>query len=188
MPNNVTKLITYLLDRLPNAGRTQVVKFLYLVDFEARRCLGKPVTALNYVLDNHGPFDPAILSALDTMEALGQIAVERYQYLGNTCYTYEATGKAPRGAYTPAEDAILSHVVRIIQRNPLKKVLDMVYATKPIVDARKRNARGQPLRMTLVNNEARMPGLELERILASIKELDKTGGKSLEKFLAAMHS
>lgn len=42
--------------------------------------------------------------------------------------------------------------------------------------------------MTLVNNEARMPGLELERILASIKELDKTGGKSLEKFLAAMHS
>jgi len=188
MSSNVPKLIAYLLDRVPNAGRTQVVKFLYLVDLEARRCLGKPLTALEYVLDNHGPFDPAILSALDTMEALGQIAVERYQYLGNTCYTYAATSKAPRGAYAPEEDAVLSHVARIIQKNPLKKVLDMVYATKPIVDARKRNARGRPLRMTLVNNEARMPGLELERILASIKELDRTGGKSLDKFLAAMDS
>jgi hypothetical protein len=188
MPANVPKLIAFLLEKVPHAGRTQVVKFLYLVDLESRRCLGKPLTALNFLLDNHGPFDPAILAALDTMEALGQIAVERYQYLGNTCYTYEATAKAPKGAFAPEEEAILSHVARVIQKNPLKKVLDMVYATKPIVDARKRNARGQPLRMTLVDNEARMPGLELERVLASIRELDRTGGKSLEKFLAAMDS
>jgi hypothetical protein len=188
MSNIVPKLISYLLEKAPNAGRTQVVKFLYLADLEARRCLGRPLSRLRYVLDNHGPFDPEILAALDNMEAQGQVASERYQYLGNTCYTYKATAKSPRATFAPEEEVVLSHVARLVGKNSLKKVLDIVYATKPVVEARKRNARGQLLKMTLVDNEARMPGLELERVLASIKELDRTGGKPLEKVLAGIAS
>src|SRR5437762_220241 len=97
--HRVAKILVYFLDAVPKAGRTQVVKFLYLADLEARKVLGRPLTGLDYILDHHGPFDPDILATLDAMEARGHIRAEQYPYRGNTCYTYETTNKAPRASF-----------------------------------------------------------------------------------------
>ena len=178
--------IAYLLTKVPSAGRTQVVKFLFLADLEARKCLGKPLTDLNYVLDRHGPFDPTILAKLDEMEESGQISSERYSYRGNNCYSYAKNNKTPKVRLSAAKEAILSHVAELVRKSSLEKLLKAVYDTEPVVDAKRRRAFGRVLKMDAVNNDRRIRGLELERVLKSIKELDEGKGRDLQDVLAEL--
>ena len=58
-------------------GRTQIVKYLYLADYEARRYLGRPITELSYRWDRHGPFDPAILQYLKELCDEDEVSEEK---------------------------------------------------------------------------------------------------------------
>lgn len=61
---------------------------------------------------------------------------------------------------------------------------DIVCQTKPMEDAKERNALGCQLRMELVDNEARIPGLELEQVIESVEELDRGKGRRFQDILA----
>jgi Protein of unknown function (DUF4065) len=186
MSAKISDLIAYLLNNVPSVGRTQVVKFLYLADLEARKCLGKPLTDLNYVLDRHGPFDPKILAQLDAMDADGRVTAEQFSFRGNQCYNYAKNQKTPRVVFSAEAEVILDHVVDLVRKHSLSKLLEIVYDTEPVVDAKARNAFGKPLKMNLVNNARKIPGLDLERVLRATKDLDDGKGRSLEKVLAEL--
>lgn len=186
MSTKTTDLIAFLLQKIPTAGRTQVVKFLYLADLEARKCLGKPLTNLNYVLDHHGPFDPVILACLDSMETRGLISTEEYSYRGNRCYSYAKNKNTPKIQFSPEKEAVLNHVADIVRKNSLPKLLEIVYGTEPVVDAKKRKLSRVPLKMKLVDNQSRIPGLELDRVLRSMECLEKGKGRDLDEILAEL--
>jgi hypothetical protein len=186
MSTKINDLIAFLLRKVPSAGRTQVVKFLYLADLEARKCLGKPLTNLNYKLDNHGPFDPVILTRLDDMESQGQISSEPYSYRGNRSYSYAKNKNTPKVRFSPEKEAILNHVAEIVRKNSLEKLLEIVYDTEPVVEAKKRKVSRIPLKMNLVDNENRIPGLELERVLKSMDSIEKGKCRDLDKILAEL--
>src|SRR5690242_20145818 len=50
------QVIMHLVKRRPDLGRTQIVKLLYLVDLEAHRQLGKPITEVQWKFHHHGPY------------------------------------------------------------------------------------------------------------------------------------
>lgn len=186
MSSKITDLIAFLLRNVSQAGRTQVVKFLYLADIEARKCLGKPLTDLSYVLDNHGPFDPVILARLEDLESQGKISTEQYSFRGNRCYSYMKNKNTPKVQFSPEEEVILNHVVETVRKNSLEKLLEIVYGTEPVVDAKKRKALRVPLKMNLVDKQRRIPGLELERVLKSMKSLDAGKGRDLDEILTEL--
>jgi hypothetical protein len=55
-----------------------------------------------------------------------------------------------------------------------------------MIDAKERDAFSRRLRMELVDNEARIPGIELERILLAIEQLDKGQGRPLKEVVASV--
>lgn len=186
MPSQVGRVIRYFVDRLPNIGRTLVVKYLYLADLESRRYRGKPLTDLDYIWYDHGPFDSEIYAQLDILRQGNFIKQECVQYPnGKYGYQYAAGDNPLPDELAPDERAILDAVVEQYGAMSLQALLDdVVYQTKPMLDAKERNARDGQLRMELVDNEARIPGLELERMHAAVRHLDEGKGRPLDDFLA----
>jgi hypothetical protein len=186
MTSRVAQLIRYLVELVPGAGRTQIVKFLYLADHEARRHLGKPMTALRYRWDKFGPFDPEILRQVDSLERQGYLREAAYEFQGTVAYSYTATEKSAPRPFTKAELAILGVIVDRFGKMPLGNLLDdVVYQTRPMLEATR---RGQRLRMELVDNEERIPGAELERVVAAVEQLDRGEGQPLEEVMAGLRS
>ena len=60
----VAELLHFFVLRLPKSSRTQLIGFLYLTDIESRKYLGEPITDLEYVWYDRGPFDSRILNRL----------------------------------------------------------------------------------------------------------------------------
>lgn len=189
MAFSTADLVHFFLEHVPGACRTQIVEFLYLADMEARRYLGKPISGLNYVWHDHGPFDRSVLACLDKLEAQGKVRDNPANYssavIGHRYYSQQAPG--PRSWQLP-EQTILDHVARTYGGMDLETLLDEVHRTKPMADAKERGAFNQPLRMDMVNNEAVIPGLELPRVLGAIANLDAGQGKSHDAVFAGLRA
>lgn len=183
MPTQVAKLIRFFVERFPGAGRTRIVKFLYMADHEARRYLGRPLTDLEYRWDNYGPFDPEIQRQLDQLTCNGYVKEEihKEEYVW---YNYYATNTPLPCHLEKAEEAILEHVIQRYTKLKLGMLLeDIVYQTRPMLEA---TSRGERLKMELIDNEARVPGLELERIVHAFDELESGGGVRLEDVMSGI--
>src|SRR4051794_37358676 len=107
----VTGLIRYFVERAPGAGRTRIVKFLYMADHEARRYLGRPLTDLDYHWDNFGPFDSRILDEIGHLTKEGYIEDESLHHQ-DWGYRYRPTPRSLPIALTKEEEAILESVVQ----------------------------------------------------------------------------
>jgi len=51
------EVLRYLLEQAPGVGHTLLAKFAYLADLLARQHLGRPISGMQYIYDNRGPFD-----------------------------------------------------------------------------------------------------------------------------------
>jgi hypothetical protein len=184
--NRVAQMIRFFVERIPNTGRTQIVKFLYLADLESRSHLGRPISDLDYIWYDFGPFDSEILSQLDQLCWQGLITEEKVRYPnGKAGSRYHATETPVELDFSKEQRAILDYIVSTYGATPLQTLLDdVVYQTRPMIDAKEREALYCRLRMELVDNESRKPGLELERITRAIEDLDNGRGKSLREVVA----
>jgi hypothetical protein len=159
------QVLRYLLQVAPGIGRTKLVKFAYLADLEARRCLGRPISAFVYVFNQHGPFDSGgFFAAVGELTARG-LATENQvpcgEYVGYELY---ATGEAAEFDFTAAEAEVLRFVATTYFSKTARDLCDdIVYKTEPMRSAEP----GKPLPMDIVN---RAPGeglgFSLERMLA----------------------
>jgi hypothetical protein len=67
---------------------------------------------------------------------------------------------------------------------PLRDLLnDVVSQTRPMLDVQK---RGQRLRMDLVNNEERIPGMELEKVIQGMEQIERGEGRTLGEVMAEL--
>jgi hypothetical protein len=187
MSQTTADLIHYFVKRVPGAGRTQVMKFLYLADLEARKYLGRPLSDLDYILWDYGPFDSQVLAQLDDLCARGFLSHETVDYAsGKKGHRYGPTDKPLAAHFTEDERAVLDFVAAeygSMTRQAL--VEEVVYQSAPMVDAKERGAcLGERLRMEPVDGQEQMPGLELGQLLHSIEALDRGEGKSLREVLS----
>lgn len=185
MRDRIPPVIQFFVDRCPNVGRTVIVKLLYLSDLEARRYLGRPITDLDYIWWDYGPFDSEILSQLDQLCRDDVLNVEHVCYPGGKSgYRYSLGAKRINTSFSREESAILEYVARLYGRMDLRDLLEeVVYQTSPMIHAKAHQETGAKLEMSAVDNEARVPGLELERVIESVDELDRGRGRPFHDVL-----
>lgn len=186
MSRPTAELIHALVQRVPNAGPARIIQLLYLVDLEAHRYLGQPLTPLTYVWHTHGPFDSDVLALLDVLSAQGRLDETKAVLAnGKTRFRYKAAATLPPGeTLRPAELVLVNFVASKYGKKKLADLLDDVYQTPPMERARQAGRRGALLKMEMVNNEARIPGAELETVLRSIDQLETGQGRSLQEIRA----
>ncbi len=177
-------LVRFFVTRFSGAiGRTRLIKLIYLADLETRKYLGRPLSNLEFALDQHGPFDKRIYAYLDELLKTGEVSQEEYRTPAGPGYAYHAEAPSRTLEFTPAEEAILSYVCRSYGEQPLPILLDdIVYETEPI-----RRIRGQPfgtpLPMDCMNDVARLRlgGVDLERALRAEEQAREGETISLER-------
>lgn len=152
---NLSDLILYFVQQHPRVGRTQIVKFIYLSDLMSRQYFGKPLTGLNWIWHDFGPWDKEIYAVLSQMLKGKMVEESSFPGKDNTGYAY--TAKATESARLPPEaEMIARHVWDQVNQKKLDELLnDVVYKSVPMLDVQKHGARGQRLRMELVDNELR---------------------------------
>lgn len=160
------QVLRYLLGEAPGLGRTQLLKFAYLADCEARKYLGRPISEFRYIRYDHGPFDTAFYSALDELKA-ENLATEAplvfpNGYLG---YHVSPTPQPVEYGFALAEAELLRYVAKTYMTLTARDLCDdIVYQTEPMRDAK----MNDELPMDRLNNQERTDlGFNLERLLAS---------------------
>jgi len=185
MAATLQHLIGFLLERNLGCRHDQLLKSVYLADLEARRCLGRPFTALSYTVYDGGPFDSDILSELKEMEQLGLLKVEQ----DGGGQRYFVVGHAAPTSFSKEDRYVLDHVAEAIRAATANGTLDgLVAQSRPMLDAAQRNGLGQRLRMESVDNEAILPGLELEKVLRAVQEQDAGQGRPLGEVMAELRA
>ncbi len=179
--------LRFFVERLGDrAGRTFLVKMLYLADLEAHKHLGRPITGLKYRRDQNGPFDPAFYVARDALVAQGAITEHQVQFPSGVGYRYEV--KQPGTfAFDDADARILAYVLREYGDKKLAALLeDVVYETKPFQSVK--DQHGAELPMAIVDNEAvrDLGGIRLDSVVRG--EVDAQAGRTttLEEWTRAL--
>lgn len=147
-------------------GHTKLQKLAYLADLEARKVLGHPVSAFEYVFHDHGPFDSDLYDAVEELRA-AQFATESSINHGDGYIErcVRKTDTAPVFQFSPAEAEILTYVARKYMGRRLRSLLDdVVYETEPM---KKVEHRGQRVPVEIVDGQVRdRVGFDLEEVLA----------------------
>lgn len=151
-------------------GRTRLMKLLYLADYEARRYMGHPITDVQYIWYDFGPWNHGFYGWLEGLAAQGLIVERPVQYPnGKIGYLIERGegGGVGEASLSPAEMEIVSYVARHYSAMDLSELLgDVVYETEPMQEAKARNGQNTELNMDIVNNvKAAEYGIDFEELV-----------------------
>ena len=137
MPASTADLVRYFVTCVPGAGRTQIMKFLYLADLESRRLRGKPISSLDYIWYEFGPFDSSVLANLDGLMRTEKIRGELVRYPnGIAGWRYFPSEGEPGPSWSEEDKIILDFVWQTYGHTDLQPLLDeIVYRTAPMVYA-----------------------------------------------------
>ena len=166
-------------------GRTQLIKFLYLADYEARRFLGRPISSVEYTWYHYGPYDQQFLNRISSLRTARIIVEEPVAYPnGLQGYVYVAGTEPISFDFASDELRVLNHVCETYSRVNLQSLLeDIVYETEPMRRAQALDARNQPLDMSLVDNTRRFDfGVPYDALIA--RSASARTGTTLEHSVA----
>ncbi|MGE0706712.1 MAG: Panacea domain-containing protein [Planctomycetota bacterium] len=154
----LTRILEVLRDLgEPRPGLVELTKYLFLVDANAVRVLGRQVTEVQWRRFQNGPWSPQVNEARDELQKLEVIAVE--QEPSGFSKPKELHALMPEGEYGEMGDADLAVLTSTVckyaslNRRELEK---LAYATEPmlaILEAEERsqgNLYGEPLDMGLI--------------------------------------
>lgn len=168
--DRTARLLHYFVHRFSGRlGRTQLVKLLYLVDHEARRFLGRPITDLTWRRHTFGPWSDAFKRLSLELREEGWIEERRVCYataIGHA--VVDLRGQADLSDLSPAERLVVETVAEKFGTTPLELLLRFVYATAPMKGAR----RGERLAMEALDGAAAqgLGGLDLESVARGLDD------------------
>lgn len=157
--NKTEQVIKYIISRLNGTAiRTQLLKFLYLIDLEHRKLTGTPITDLQYKWWFHGPYDKKFKSYLKRLENKGLIKEERQKGIMDPDKEYfiyeDIEDKTISFSISNMEKEIIDTIITEYRRFQLKDLLEeIIYETKPMLKALEKGTVKEPLDMDCVNNE-----------------------------------
>lgn len=180
------QLLKYFVQSCPRRlGRTQLIKLVYLADYEARRYLGVPISSFEWKREPQGPFDDAFYAVKDGLVSKGEVKeIQGVTPFGNAWYQYADSGSPLKPDFSPAEQRILHYIVKAYGNKSREEILVDVYATSPF-RAVEEAPRGTPVPMESVNQEraAQLGGLSLDAIIAGERRIRGGGGVPLSEVI-----
>lgn len=148
--------------------RLRLVKMAYMSDVLAREYLESPVTSFNYYRYHLGPYDDAIIDAIEELVNAG-LAETRTEW-SETGDTKRLVGRGAPIAFqfTAGELEVMKYVADTYMTMEMREFIeDVVYLTVPMVEAKDRDPRDKvPLNMDQLNNVGtERVGFRLEDVL-----------------------
>jgi len=144
------RLILYIVDKVSEQGgyttTIRLVKFLYLIDLEHQRRLGRPLTSLPWVFYHHGPYAAEIAQAAQRVGFVLEQEEFRNQrgYKGRLLTTPYHQG-FPAGLGPTAEN-VVNGILSVWADQDTTDLLAYVYRTEPMRCAK----RYDPLDLSVV--------------------------------------
>jgi hypothetical protein len=166
----VGELLHAFVKRIPKCGQPQLVRLVYLTDLYARQFLGKPITDLEYIYHDNGPFDSRILIRLSSLVESGAIKESRGRLPGT--FHYASQTKSSPSGLSERQIAIVEYVIDEFGSLPARNLVRVVNETSPVEKARWSGAKGKPLAMDLIPDCREL----FEDIRRGIIELDAGQG------------
>jgi hypothetical protein len=117
-----------------DVATTKLVKLTYLADLLAVKKLGRPISDVDYIYYDHGPWSRIFHDALDENHKL--IARRGWNPFGSPAAYYEFGGDAPDlSPLSESEREILRETDQRWGRLGLNRILDEVYSHEPFTSA-----------------------------------------------------
>ena len=169
------QIIQYLLKQMPSGlTKTELLKAIYLADYESRRYRGNPVSSFEYVYYHYGPYDQKYSNIIDEL-VNNEILLEKKFFSASKRHGsafYLNAQKIQKELLTLEDLYILKYIIREIKllgNAPLEVLLEQVYETEPMQNVE----RNQKLNMEQVNNQLRNNNFSLEDIALSEYEYEQ---------------
>ena len=175
------QLLKYFAQQYPGIPRTRLVKLVYMSDVLARQYLGHPISTFRYVHHYFGPYDGAVESAAEELEAAG---LARQEFDRGPELTYKRlhdNGTPTPFSFTLGENEVLAYVSANYVQMPMREFLDdVVYETLPMKLSERRQA---PLEMSVLDHTgSKAVGFDLERVLRAEQQAESGNYKTLRTF------
>lgn len=145
MDSRLRSLLVAILHRCGSLPRTNLVKLVYLVDWEYAKRYGQTYTGLRYLFHHFGPFAMEIVEAASDYE-YGFAVMPHHSQHGRTSYIHGLSDHTLSDR-TSLPSEVWYTIDIVLERVPyhdLEGLLDHVYSTDPMHTAR----RGEVLDMT----------------------------------------
>jgi len=157
------QVLRYLLEVAPGVGHTLLAKFAYLADLLSRQHLGHPISEMEYIYDNFGPFDAlAFYRARDELVRGRFITHEAADIGGRAGFKMLPSDLAVRYRFKEEEAEILAWVARkYASWNATDLNRLVVYPSKPMQNAQP----GMRLDMEQMNHQPDELEFSLKRLL-----------------------
>lgn len=184
------EILAYFVDACSGRiRRTQLVKLMYMADFESYRYLGRSLSEFHWTKQKFGPFDEEFYRTKELLEARGLLDEETSRNArGEESHRCHITGPLPELSFSAGELAILNHVIKEYSKLSRDRLVnEVVYKTPPFRAVRD-EAHGTPIPLDTVANEGRdaVDGLDLEDIERGRDELRAGRGVPLSDAMNAL--
>lgn len=161
-------------------SRTEIMKLVYLFECEEVRIHGRQYSEAAFVREKYGPFSPAVLNVLDSLQSTGVLACTCHE-IDTDCVLYEYRIAEERHACAfdipERERQLACRLVDQMRSLTLREIRDVAYATDPmaaVLAAEEQAGRallGKELDMTTIKRPQRFTEEELaaarQRLAAS---------------------
>lgn len=189
--NDVVMTIIKLFPR--DLGRTELMKLVYLSDCEYYRLKEETLTGLGYTRDNHGPVNYEILDSVNDLSSQGFVFIgEEITPYGNRRVSHQATDKAASylSDLTPDQHEVLSSIVSVCGRMNSQEILNLAYATSPmlrILEVEKvkghLSMKGEVVPMDALHPKPRFTAAEIRKVMQqkdfTIRPMSPEGAEEL---------
>jgi hypothetical protein len=149
--------------------RLRLVKMAYMSDVLARQFLDGPVTAFNWYRYTYGPYDDAILEAIDELVSAGLASISEEWGHDSPIKRLAGRGAPIVFDFSAAEMEVMKYVADNYMPIDMQELLDgIVYKTVPMAEMIDRNPRDKVLlNMEQINNwgTEQVGGIRLEDVL-----------------------
>jgi len=135
--DNLKTIIIYLIKNFPRPlTRTELVKLIYLFEYNNVRTFGKQYSGVNFIRDHYGPMDTQITETCEELYECGAIIMNEFiTSYGDKGYSHRI-GKITDTQYElPVKyKPIADDIISITCIMNLKQILDYAYVTPPMKD------------------------------------------------------
>ncbi|MCG2788870.1 MAG: SocA family protein [Actinomycetia bacterium] len=140
MNDKLCSLIFYLIKKIPNLNKTEIVKLSYLADYNFFKFFNIKITGVNYKYHDHGPFSTAIYDCIDKLENENilkqdeKISVNKHRKY----YSFSIANSFDFERFLNKQELeILDFVVSEYGNLGYEKLTELSYKTEPMQNAKK---------------------------------------------------
>jgi uncharacterized phage-associated protein len=167
MNNKLRSIVYYLISKIPNLNKTEIVKLSYLADYNYYKYFNKDITGITYKYHHHGPFSKTVYDCIDSLEEKNIIKQNKYTSIikEREYFSFEIINKFDIGEYLDNQELnILRFVLSEYGNLGYEKLTEISYNTEPMKNAK----RGEILDFNYINKSIKNKIAKVKKEIGSL--------------------